>query len=170
MRRLLRLLPFLVLLAGCGDSPDDEAAIGSMAPNFKVQTLVMPSTPTSLVSRRGKVVLLDFWATWCGPCRQISPVLEALYAKYKDRGLEAMAISDEPHETVSQNEKLHPHAMPVFIDGDYSAGRANGVKGLPTIMVIDRTGRIAFKTTGFADMNATAQQIKEAIEKSLGPA
>ncbi len=168
MRRLLLLLPTLFLLAGCDGGSDDASAVGSTAPDFKVQTLVMPSAPTSLVSRRGKVVLLDFWATWCGPCRQVTPALEVLYAKYKGRGLDAMAISNEAHEIVSINEKTRPHVMPVYIDEDTSASRALGIKGLPTIMIIDRQGHIAYKTTGVND--STEAELKAAIEKSLGSA
>ena len=169
MRRLLPLLPFLILLAGCdGGGDEDSKFVGETAPDFKVQTLVMPSTPTSLASRRGKVVLLDFWATWCGPCRQISPTLEALYAKYKGRGLDAMAISNEAHETVGITEKTRPHTMPVYIDGDDSASIAMGVKALPTIVVLDRQGHVAYRTTGITD--ATEAELTAAIEKSLGSA
>jgi thiol-disulfide isomerase/thioredoxin len=153
----------LLLLVGCGS--DSDSAVGSKAPDFTVETVSVPTASASLKNRQGKVVLLDFWATWCGPCKQITPVLEALYDKYKGEGLDAMAISDEAREIVAINEKKSPHKIPVYLDSDSKANKAFGVTGLPTVIVIDRTGTIVFQTTGFGE--GTVDELSTAIEKAL---
>lgn len=166
MRRysLLIVPAFLVTLAGCGSEP--EAALGSKAPDITVETVAVPTASATLNNRLGKVVLLDFWATWCGPCKQLSPILEELYEKHKGDGLDAMAISNEAREIVAINEKRSPHKMPVFLDPDDKASKAFGVQGLPTVVVIDRTGTIVYQASGYGE--TSADEIGTAIEKALG--
>ena len=160
---LLLLAAFL--LAGCGAGSEEVAAVGSTAPEIKVETLTAPATTASLSKRRGKVVLLDFWATWCGPCRQISPSLEAIYERNKTKGLEAMAITSEARETVAIVEKARPHTMPVYLDPDGKAATAFGANALPTMVVVDRAGHIVYQTQGVGPN--TADEISDAVDKAL---
>ena len=165
MKRLLPLLPLLLVL-GCVGGEEGERPVGSTAPDVKVETLQSPSTSVSLAKRRGKVVLLDFWATWCGPCKALSPKLERIYAAHKDGGLDAMAITTEAREIVALNEKRRPHAIPVYLDTSEEASRAFGVGSLPTVAVIDREGHIVYRTAGDSD-NAEAE-VGAAVEAALG--
>lgn len=165
MRRLLPLV--FLLVAGCGPSAEDPTPVGSTAPDITVETLSIPSSNASLSKRRGKVVLLDFWATWCGPCKKITPFLESVYALHKDKGLEAMAITTESREVVSINERQRPHAMPVYIDSTEKASRAFGAEGLPTIVVVDREGHIVYRVVG---VPPEPTEISDAVVKALGKA
>ena len=163
MRRYLFLLPLVVLVA-CNS--DTEVSVGSKAPDFTVETVSVPTASASLKNRLGKVVLLDFWATWCGPCKEITPVLESLYERYHAQGLDAMAITTEAREIVAINEKKSPHKIPVYLDSDNKATKAFGAFSLPTIVVIDRSGTIVFQTAGIT--GSTADQLDTVIEKALG--
>ena len=166
MRRLLPLLLFFVAL-GCASEEGGLVPVGSTAPDFKLETLSVPSSSVSLAKRKGKVVLLDYWATWCGPCRQITPTLEAIYERHKGEGLEAMAITDEAREIVTTVEKSRPHTMPVLLDSKGEAHDRLGIEALPTIIVVDRKGHIAFRSTGFSDPKAFGEEVEAAIEKAL---
>ena len=165
MKTIPLLLSFL-LLAGCAAPSEEATATGSAAPEVKVETLKAPAATVALSTKRGKVVLMDFWATWCGPCRQISPSLEAIYERHKAKGLEAMAITGEAREIVALVEKERPHAMPVYLDPDGKASAAFGADALPTMVVLDRAGRIVYQTQGVGP--DTADEISEAVEKALG--
>lgn len=161
-----RLLPFLLLLPlfGCGADADPHENV--LAPDFHVQTLSMPSSGSSLVKKRGKVVLLDFWATWCGPCRMIAPTLDAIYEKHKGQGLEAMAITAEKRDTVAAFDRKNPRPIPVYLDENAEGTNAFEANALPTIVVVDRKGKIVFYSAGFNE--TTVQKITDAVEKALG--
>src|SRR4051812_4521086 len=95
---LLSALAFLVLIPGCAPSMGVE---GSAAPDVSLPN-ARESGNFTVAGAKGKVILMDFWATWCGPCRESMPETQALFEKYKDRGLEVVAVSDEDRETVKK--------------------------------------------------------------------
>jgi len=97
----------------------------------------------SLSSFRGKVVILNFWATWCPPCRAEMPSMEVLYQRFKNQGLEMLAVNlQEDAGTVRQFIQSHRYTFPVMLNIDGRIGSLYGVRGIPTSFIIDRRGMI----------------------------
>ncbi|MGX5820933.1 redoxin family protein [Chitinophaga lutea] len=115
--------------------------------------------PFSLASLKGKVVLLDFWGSWCGPCRSSHPHLKGVYEKYKGKGLEIVGIAEEKSADLSQNEAAWKKAVAddgiawVHVMNNYNKEELNlvqkyGVTGFPTKYLLDRDGKIVYKLVG----------------------
>jgi len=108
-----------------------------------------------LASLRGKVVLLDFWATWCMPCVEALPKMKALYAKYHGKGLEIIGVSlDDSKDKLVEFVKARKVAWPQCFDGKGGASPLAAkfeVSVVPTLILLDRTGRIAHRVEGLSD-------------------
>jgi thiol-disulfide isomerase/thioredoxin len=112
-----------------------------------------------LTDLKGKVVLVDFWASWCGPCKASFPALDALYKRRHDDGVEVLAVNvDEDRRAAEGFLKERPHAMPVFFDPKGRAPEAFHVAGMPTSYLLDRRGRIRFKHEGYTSATGSAQE------------
>jgi len=109
----------------------------------------LDGTPLRLSSYRGKVVLLDFWATWCVPCREETPHFVDLQKEYADRGLQIIGVSmDDTSEPVRDFSQQFHVNYPVVM-GNAATGEAyGGVLGLPIAFLLDRDGRIVAKHMG----------------------
>ena len=97
----------------------------------------------TLSQLRGKLVLVNFWATWCPPCRKEMPDLDALYARFKQRGLVILAISDEPAEKVRPFISEHQYKFPVLLDSGRAVTQLFRVEGIPKTFIFDRQGKLA---------------------------
>jgi thiol-disulfide isomerase/thioredoxin len=120
------------------------------APAFELPSL--DGKPVSLESAKGKIVLLNFWATWCGPCRMEMPALIALQTKYKD-ALQIIGLAvdvDDPHE-VKDYVQESGITFPVAVASDAVRVQYGGIMALPTTFVLDTEGRIVQKHVGLAD-------------------
>ena len=105
--------------------------------------------PFTLSSLRGRVVLLDFWAPWCVPCRASFPFLDSLAAKYASQGLAVVGLTlEEREKAVSAFLDAVPVRFPVVVDPTGKAGEAFGVVAMPTTFLIDREGRISARFEG----------------------
>ncbi len=133
-----------------GESPSPRAA-SFPAPDFTVPTL--SGTSIRLSDLQGKVVLLNFWATWCVPCRTEMPTLEALYHRYKDRGLEVLAVNLDMLSTagVEAFVKEVRVTFRIALDPSWSTAQVYRVVGLPTTYLIDRRGNVAVREVGERD-------------------
>jgi len=120
----------------------------SLAPEFSLKTLT--GEEMSLANNKGKTLLIDFWATWCGPCRESIPHLVHLHKTYQGQGLAVVGLSMDKGDpkTVDHFAKSLDIPYPIAIAPEEIA-RAYGVNGLPTIVLIDKEGKIREKIVGF---------------------
>jgi peroxiredoxin len=158
MRRLLApllLLLLTALLPGCSESPVTPAggppAVGQVAPDFTLRDLA--GNPVSLAGLRGKVVIVNFWATWCPPCRAEMPSMEQLHRELAAEGLVLLAINIEKdgRQTVPRFLASSPHSFPILFDEKEEVQKRYGVYKFPESFVIRKDGVIDDKVIGAID-------------------
>lgn len=123
--------------------------VGAFAPALKDVAVVSGNFPSSIASLRGHVVLLDFWATWCGPCRVVIPKLDALQARFGAQGLSVLGLSTEDEQDVAQFTQHMPMRYGVGVDRHGQTTRSYGVGSLPTLVVIDKRGVVRDVAVGY---------------------
>ncbi|MES9990313.1 MAG: TlpA disulfide reductase family protein [Candidatus Thiodiazotropha sp.] len=126
-------------------------AIAESTPAPKLRLLSMDDEMIDIGSLKGKVVVVNFWATWCPPCRQEMPSLEALYQETKARGVVVLAINiGEDFDTVLPflDSLEPPPSFPILLDSDSSTLSDWRVRGLPTTFVVAPDGNLAFEAVG----------------------
>jgi cytochrome c biogenesis protein CcmG, thiol:disulfide interchange protein DsbE len=136
-----------------------------LAPNLTLQSA--DGSTVELSSYKGKVVLVDFWASWCLPCKTSFPALDSLYREYQPRGLEVLAVNlDERRRDADGFLGNHPHRLTVLFDPKGASPVAFGVKGMPSSFLIDKAGNIRFTHMGYsADVD---QSYRQEIAQLLG--
>lgn len=125
--------------------------LGSLAPEFTLRDGKQQEVP--LASLRGKAVLLNFWATWCGPCQEEMPSLEALYQRYKDKGFVVLGVSldDEGWPAIEEFTKRIPISFPILLDAQQAISDLYQVYRIPETYLIDPSGKIVDKFVGPQD-------------------
>lgn len=153
-------MPLVTYLPSALASP-----VGLAAPPFSL--LDERGVQVGLEQYRGKVVYLDFWASWCGPCRQSFPWMNSMQATYRDRGLHIVAINVDAKAVDAKKFLAEtPAQFEVLYDGAGKTPRAYGVKGMPSSYLIDRQGRIVSVHNGFTSAKAAEleAQLKQLLE------
>jgi thiol-disulfide isomerase/thioredoxin len=108
----------------------------------------------NLKALKGKVVFLNFWATWCGPCRQEMPSMEILYQRFKNQGFEILAMNyQEGQKDVAAFMKNYKLSFPAGLDSSGQVGRSYGIEAFPTTYIIDREGYIIARIVGSLNWN-----------------
>ncbi len=123
---------------------------------------------TKLSAFKGRLVFLNFWATWCGPCNIELPAIAALYDRLKSKGLVVLGVDlAEKKDTVSSFVKKKGLLFPVLLDANGMVGAQYGVSSIPTTYVIDRNGRILGRKVGLDDLAWDSPESVSLFEKLL---
>lgn len=133
--------------------------------NFKLENL--NGIEVELSDYHGKVVFLNFWATWCGPCRYEMPSMEKLYNEFEEAGLEILAINlGETAPVVKEFMEEYNLSFPALLDKDNSVAQVYGVRSIPTTYLIDRDGHILGMAVGARewDSNALRKLFREILK------
>ena len=144
---VLAVLGVLVLAAGVSAAPENERgrraghiAIGEAPPPLSLERIAGREEVT-LRGLSGRVVVLDFWATWCSPCRAIMPALDDLYRRHRAAGLSVVGMSPESLDVIRAHAQNSPVEYTIARDVGGTM-QAYGVRGIPTMVVLDRRGRV----------------------------
>ena len=158
----LALAPLAGIAPGAHAAPQPSQA----APDFTLRSL--EGQNLRLQEQRGKVVLLNFWATWCGPCREEMPQLNRLFDKYRNSGFNLLGVNvdEDPKNAASVASKLGVK-FPVLLDNDKQVSKLYELSSMPSTVLIDRDGRVRFLHKGYREGYAETydQQIRALLKE-----
>jgi peroxiredoxin len=138
------------------------------APNFTLASNA--GKPVSLAQFKGQVVMINFWATWCGPCRQEMPHLEAIHKKYGKMGFTMLGVNVEPDSkaaTTWLSKQGTPVSFPILFDTDSKVSKLYNVAGMPSTVIVDRKGKVRVLHKGYkpGDENTYLNSIRTLIRE-----
>ena len=154
--------------AGCAGGLGDLRE-GSEAPDFAAADL--RGRPLALSQLRGRVVVLDFWATWCGPCLLAMPGLQEVHEEFGGRGVEVLAVNlGEDPEDVGRFLEENGYTFAVVADEERAIGRLFGVRGIPAQVVLNQKGLVAAVEVGYdPEMKDRLRQLLERLTREDPP-
>jgi cytochrome c biogenesis protein CcmG, thiol:disulfide interchange protein DsbE len=148
--------------------------VGQDAPNITVPLVAnagelteppaAPPTTVTLGELKGHAVLLDFWASWCGPCKAEAPIIDRIATRFKSRGLVVIGVNTSDEEGLGVAwAQAHHLSYPIAFDGSSAAARAFDVEGLPTMVIISKTGKIIGRRSGMTDGDEIERLVNQAL-------
>ena len=158
-----------MLLCVCAMAPARAAdTLQAAAPDFTLKS--NGGDNLKLSELRGQVVLINFWASWCGPCRKEMPLLDALYQQYKPLGFTILGINveEDPGQARSLLGKV-PVSFPVLFDGANTVSKLYNVVAMPTTVIVDRNGNMRYLHKGYMPgyEDAYQQQVRALLTERL---
>jgi peroxiredoxin len=145
-------------------------AISSSAPAPDFTLASRAGKPVSLAQYKGQVVMINFWATWCGPCRQEMPHLEAIHKKYSKMGFTMLGVNVEPDSKAASAwlaKQSTPVSFPILFDTDSKVSKLYSVAGMPSSVIVDRKGKVRVLHKGYkpGDENEYLNSIRTLIRE-----
>ena len=166
MRKLLFSVMVVVSALGLLGMAGRPPLVGGPAPEITLKDL--QGQEVRLSDLRGKIVLLNFWATWCKPCKDEMPAMQASYDKLRGQGLVVLAVNElEDTEKVIEHIRSHGHTFTVVMDHDNRVANRYGVVGLPASFIVDRQGIVREQIFGSV---LTEDRITEMVKRYGDPA
>ena len=152
--------------AALADAAAPALGAKSPAPDFTLPAVGGKSL--SLSQYKGQVVMINFWATWCGPCRQEMPLLDAMYKKYKAMGFTLIGVNVEPDsKAAAEFLKKLPVSFPVAFDAESKVSQLYNVQGMPSTVIVDRKGNARVLHKGYrpGDENTYLDHVRTLIRE-----
>jgi peroxiredoxin len=159
------------LAAALGLGLAAAAGAGNLAPGAQAPAFALGSQSgkqVDLANFKGQVVLINFWATWCGPCRKEMPVLDQLYSKYKPLGFTLLGVNVEPDSSNATGFlKSTPVTFPILFDTDSKVSKLYEVAGMPSTVIVDRKGNVRYIHRGYnpGEENEYLDQIRSLVRE-----
>ncbi len=158
-KRAVILLSVVVFVLGLGCTKKEQSSTTGAAPNFTLED--MAGNAVSLKELKGKVVMLDFWATWCPPCRASIPGLERLHKTYGPKGLVVLAISLDQGDWDSVKSFLTEYGVTyTVLKGTETVADTYLVRSIPMIVMVDKEGNLRKRLIGYGVEDEVEQVIK----------
>lgn len=153
--------------------PGAHKSVGALAPAFSLPVVANGTEGSrpdgekgarlALEDLKGDAVLIDFWASWCGPCTLQAPIVDRIGKRYADRGFHVLGVNvDDPAQVAAAHARKMGVSYPILLD-DAGVQQAYGVSRLPSLVVIDRQGNIVAFTTGLVDEDALDKMVRGAL-------
>jgi peroxiredoxin len=164
MKFIKRCAMLAVVVASTAFAASGDAS--GPAPQFSLTSL--SGEPSGLAQYKGQVVMVNFWATWCGPCQQEMPLLDQMYKKYKPAGFTLIGVNvDKEAPAVKELLARKPVSFPVLLDPANQVSKAYHVDEMPSSVIIDRKGQIRYIHRGYkpGDENDYQDRIRQLIRE-----
>jgi thiol-disulfide isomerase/thioredoxin len=156
------VLAVLLIAAACGEAPEDEAGRSSaLAPDTELPTV--KGTSLALTAFPDKFVVVDFWATWCTPCRLQSEILEAMHSELGDDGIQFLAVNvGESRELVERFLEERPMEYPVLLDMEERLSAPLAIYALPTVLILGEDAKIVYRQPGISSREILERALRKA--------
>jgi len=145
-----------------------RVVVGQQAPDFRLDAL--GGDRVSLKDQRGQVVLLDFWASWCVPCRMVTAALDSFTQKHQEANVVVLSINQgETRERIERVTRNRERGPKILLDPEAKVGDLYGVRAIPTLVLVDRQGKIAWINVGYShDLEARLADQMDALSRNPG--
>ncbi len=141
-----------------------SGCMSQKATNFTFLNAEDSGERLSLSSLKGKVVVLDFWATWCGPCRMTIPQLNQLVTEYRNKDVKFIGVSADPASKVVEFRKANQVSYPMYLDDNYKATKSFNIENIPHLVILDKQGSVVYSEEGAPLDEKT---VRSAIDSAL---